>query len=102
MGIFEDFIYGDSGFTLSHALDSAESDFRQDFSKRWGLDSNEPPSDLEKDEWLRARKICGFADQIGATAATLLTRKGLGRDRLALPTLLDQQADEFQKKLDQL
>jgi hypothetical protein len=102
MGLFEDQIKEDSGFTLSYALDWSESDFRQDFARRWGLEAKEPPEHLELDDWLRAKKTCGLAAQIAEVAATLLARKGLGHGGLSVASELERQAAEYQEKVDRL
>lgn len=99
MGQYEDTIADNSGFSLDDALDSAESDYRQDFLEYWGFESDQPPSTLDRDDWLEYRKIYGLAKQTAEAATTLLQRKGLGRDRIALPQVLAQEASNVQEKV---
>jgi hypothetical protein len=99
MGRYEDTIANNSRFSLDDAFDDAESDYRDDFMDYWGFESQAPPTDLDHDDWLEYRKIYGLATQIAEAASTLLQRKGLGTDRLALPQLLAQEAAGTQEEV---
>jgi hypothetical protein len=100
VGIFEEQIWSDARFTLGAALDTAESDYRQDFDERWGLDAVQPPPGTDHDDWLRAKRLGGLARQIAEAGYTLLMRKGLGKQTLAHPQLLQESAGEHQQRID--
>src|SRR5437899_7831694 len=100
MGLFEEQVWSDARFTLAHALDIAESDYRDDFGERWGLDAPQPPTGCDRDHWLRAKRLAGLARQIAEAGSTLLLRKGLGKQTLAHPQLLQESAREHQQRID--
>jgi hypothetical protein len=102
MGQFEYDFNNNAAFTLDDALDGVASDFPDDFLTHWGLQSSEPPPHLERDEWLELRRIYGTASQLASIAGALVQRKGVGKDRLALGALLQQEANRQQRQIEDL
>ncbi len=93
MGRFEDGVAASSAFSLDDAFDIAESEYAEDFRAYWGFDTKQTPEGLEEDEWRELQRMQGLAHQIAEVAASLLQRKGLGKDRLLEPQLLASEAE---------
>src|SRR6266853_3811719 len=98
MGDYDVRIGDDSGFSLDDALDAAVVEYTSEFEKWWGFDTNRPPEGLERDDWIELQKINGLAKQVAEVASTLLQRKGLGKQRLALPAILASESREEQER----
>jgi hypothetical protein len=96
MGPYTDLIAQNAEYTLADALDAAESDFRQDFLEYWGLNASAPPEGVELDEWRDLRQLYGLAKQVAGVATKLVSRKGLGPQRLAEGAAIAAEAREFQ------
>jgi hypothetical protein len=100
MPYYDEEIWRDARFTLAQALDDAASDFVSAFRQHLGLDGTEPPSHLDKDDWLAAKRLAGEAEKAAALASTLITRKGSGRKMQPMMEVMAAEAERHQRDID--
>ena len=97
-----DILDADPSYTLAEALGEARSDFEDAFMEFWGVNAKGPPDDLLDDDWLEARRLWGLSQQIASLGASLVQRKGIGRDRIAEPESLAAEVSRYEQALKEL
>jgi len=96
------FFYPKPGYRLGDAVEFCISEYSSEFEEYWGHEAPSPPEGVELDTWVRYVHLAASARRLAQDASRLVKPGGVQPSEWTLPDILQSDAKDHDRKIEQL